>query len=146
MARITGWERLVTVSVFVSNILSHLEFRKWLHQKEKNRLFNEVFGTTFYIHYHLSLSAIYRMCHVVGANIDPNLLLVVFLPALLFESSFLMEVHQIKVFYIYFVSNVLFNKRNNLQLAWSWCTALLILWMLLVQLQRYKLEKEQQIV
>ncbi|PIN13857.1 hypothetical protein CDL12_13529 [Handroanthus impetiginosus] len=30
------------------------------------------------------------------ANIDPNLLLAVFLPALLFESSFLMEVHQIK--------------------------------------------------
>ncbi|KAA8529903.1 hypothetical protein F0562_034493 [Nyssa sinensis] len=30
------------------------------------------------------------------ANIDPNLLLAVFLPALLFESSFAMEVHQIK--------------------------------------------------
>lgn len=30
------------------------------------------------------------------ANIDPNLLLAVFLPALLFESSFSMEVHQIK--------------------------------------------------
>ncbi|XP_074582072.1 sodium/hydrogen exchanger 8-like [Curcuma longa] len=30
------------------------------------------------------------------ANIDPNLLLAVFLPALLFESSFLLEVHQIK--------------------------------------------------
>lgn len=33
----------------------------------------------------------------VGANINPELLLAVFLPALLFESSFLMEVHQIKV-------------------------------------------------
>ncbi|KAE9450810.1 hypothetical protein C3L33_17290, partial [Rhododendron williamsianum] len=32
----------------------------------------------------------------VRANIDPNLLLAVFLPALLFESSFSMEVHQIK--------------------------------------------------
>ena len=32
-----------------------------------------------------------------GANIDPDLLLAVFLPALLFESSFSMEVHQIKV-------------------------------------------------
>ncbi|KAG6396801.1 hypothetical protein SASPL_142958 [Salvia splendens] len=31
------------------------------------------------------------------ANIHPELLLVVFLPALLFESSFSMEVHQIKV-------------------------------------------------
>ncbi|KAK1553292.1 hypothetical protein Q3G72_032289 [Acer saccharum] len=30
------------------------------------------------------------------ANIDPNLLLAVFLPALLFESSFAMELHQIK--------------------------------------------------
>ncbi|KAG7979696.1 hypothetical protein I3843_05G144300 [Carya illinoinensis] len=30
------------------------------------------------------------------ANIDPDLLLAVFLPALLFESSFSMEVHQIK--------------------------------------------------
>ncbi|XP_028067608.1 sodium/hydrogen exchanger 8 isoform X1 [Camellia sinensis] len=30
------------------------------------------------------------------ANIDPNLLLAIFLPALLFESSFAMEVHQIK--------------------------------------------------
>ncbi|KAG6399100.1 hypothetical protein SASPL_140574 [Salvia splendens] len=33
----------------------------------------------------------------LGANINPELLLAVFLPALLFESSFLMEVHQIKV-------------------------------------------------
>ncbi|TQD74358.1 hypothetical protein C1H46_040114 [Malus baccata] len=32
----------------------------------------------------------------IGANIDPDLLLAVFLPALLFESSFSMEVHQIK--------------------------------------------------
>ncbi|XP_051144686.1 sodium/hydrogen exchanger 8 isoform X2 [Andrographis paniculata] len=32
----------------------------------------------------------------IWANIDPDLLLAVFLPALLFESSFLMEVHQIK--------------------------------------------------
>ncbi|XP_050275680.1 sodium/hydrogen exchanger 7-like isoform X5 [Quercus robur] len=32
----------------------------------------------------------------IWANIDPNLLLAVFLPALLFESSFSMEVHQIK--------------------------------------------------
>jgi NhaP-type Na+/H+ or K+/H+ antiporter len=36
-----------------------------------------------------------------GANIDPNLLLAVFLPALLFESSFSMEVHQIKVSFLY---------------------------------------------
>lgn len=32
-----------------------------------------------------------------GANINPDLLLAVFLPALLFESSFSMEIHQIKV-------------------------------------------------
>ncbi|KZV31394.1 hypothetical protein F511_05498 [Dorcoceras hygrometricum] len=32
----------------------------------------------------------------IWANINPDLLLAVFLPALLFESSFLMEVHQIK--------------------------------------------------
>ncbi|VFQ79709.1 unnamed protein product [Cuscuta campestris] len=32
----------------------------------------------------------------IWANIDPYLLLAVFLPALLFESSFSMEVHQIK--------------------------------------------------
>uniref|UniRef100_A0A0D9Y1X9 Cyclic nucleotide-binding domain-containing protein n=1 Tax=Leersia perrieri TaxID=77586 RepID=A0A0D9Y1X9_9ORYZ len=32
----------------------------------------------------------------LGANINPDLLLAVFLPALLFESSFSMEVHQIK--------------------------------------------------
>lgn len=32
-----------------------------------------------------------------GARINPDLLLAVFLPALLFESSFSMEVHQIKV-------------------------------------------------
>lgn len=35
--------------------------------------------------------------YCAGANIDPDLLLAVFLPALLFESSFSMEVHQIKV-------------------------------------------------
>lgn len=34
---------------------------------------------------------------IPGAGIDPDLLLAVFLPALLFESSFSMEVHQIKV-------------------------------------------------
>ncbi|OIT22168.1 PREDICTED: sodium/hydrogen exchanger 7-like, partial [Nicotiana attenuata] len=32
----------------------------------------------------------------IWANIDPDLLLAVFLPALLFESAFSMEVHQIK--------------------------------------------------
>lgn len=32
-----------------------------------------------------------------GAKIDPNLILFVFLPALLFESSFAMDFHQIKV-------------------------------------------------
>lgn len=41
------------------------------------------------------------ICHIfgscAGANIDPDLLLAVFLPALLFESAFSMEVHQIKV-------------------------------------------------
>ncbi|KAH7515439.1 hypothetical protein FEM48_Zijuj10G0026400 [Ziziphus jujuba var. spinosa] len=35
--------------------------------------------------------------HASWANIDPDLLLAVFLPALLFESSFSLEVHQIKV-------------------------------------------------
>jgi hypothetical protein len=35
-----------------------------------------------------------------GASIDPDLLLAVFLPALLFESSFSMEVHQIKVSFL----------------------------------------------
>lgn len=32
----------------------------------------------------------------IWANIDPDLLLAVFLPALLFESAFSMEIHQIK--------------------------------------------------
>ncbi|WVZ26384.1 hypothetical protein V8G54_004928 [Vigna mungo] len=36
------------------------------------------------------------------SEIDPDLLLAVFLPALLFESSFLMEVHQIKVSFLGF--------------------------------------------
>ncbi|KAF7827546.1 sodium/hydrogen exchanger 8 isoform X1 [Senna tora] len=35
------------------------------------------------------------------SNIDPDLLLAVFLPALLFESSFSMEVHQIKVAFLW---------------------------------------------
>nr|GLL41713.1 sodium/hydrogen exchanger 7 isoform X4 [Ipomoea trifida] len=35
-------------------------------------------------------------CIRIWANIDPDLLLAVFLPALLFESSFSMEMHQIK--------------------------------------------------
>jgi NhaP-type Na+/H+ or K+/H+ antiporter len=37
-----------------------------------------------------------------GAGINPDLLLAVFLPALLFESSFSMEVHQIKVSFFFF--------------------------------------------
>ncbi|KAI5663696.1 hypothetical protein M9H77_23019 [Catharanthus roseus] len=36
-------------------------------------------------------------CFCAGANTDHDLLLVVFLPALLFESSFSIEVHQIKI-------------------------------------------------
>lgn len=39
----------------------------------------------------------FNLVQCAGANIDPALLLAVFLPALLFESSFSMEVHQIKV-------------------------------------------------
>ena len=41
------------------------------------------------------------MLLICRANIDPDLLLAVFLPALLFESSFSMEVHQIKVSFLY---------------------------------------------
>jgi NhaP-type Na+/H+ or K+/H+ antiporter len=41
-----------------------------------------------------------------GASIDPELLLAVFLPALLFESAFSMEIHQIKV---RFVSSIWVN-------------------------------------
>ncbi|GER43354.1 sodium/hydrogen exchanger plant [Striga asiatica] len=47
----------------------------------------------------------------IWADIDPDLLLAVFLPALLFESSFSMEVHQIKLFFPY---------------NWSWNTSLLL--------------------
>lgn len=43
-----------------------------------------------------------------GASIDPDLLLAVFLPALLFESSFAMEVHQIKVCLICFLCYAFF--------------------------------------
>nr|GLL41714.1 sodium/hydrogen exchanger 8 isoform X2 [Ipomoea trifida] len=47
----------------------------------------------------------------IWANIDPDLLLAVFLPALLFESSFSMEMHQIKLTFPY---------------NWSWKTNLLL--------------------
>lgn len=40
---------------------------------------------------------------MTGARIDPDLLLAVFLPALLFESSFAMELHQIKVPFYFFL-------------------------------------------
>lgn len=42
---------------------------------------------------------------IAGANINPDLLLAVFLPALLFESSFSMEIHQIKVVHPVCLSN-----------------------------------------
>ncbi|KAL1568679.1 Son of sevenless 1 [Salvia divinorum] len=71
------------------------------------------------------------------ANIDPELLLAVFLPALLFESSFLMEVHQIKrcmmQMFLLAVPGVListFCLGAALKLAfpydWSWKTSLLL--------------------
>ncbi|XP_047969241.1 LOW QUALITY PROTEIN: sodium/hydrogen exchanger 8-like [Salvia hispanica] len=71
------------------------------------------------------------------ANIDPELLLVVFLPALLFESSFSMEVHQIKrcimQMFLLAVPGVListFCLGAALKLAfpynWSWKTSLLL--------------------
>ncbi|KAL8520747.1 hypothetical protein ACS0TY_011334 [Phlomoides rotata] len=71
------------------------------------------------------------------ANIDPDLLLAVFLPALLFESSFLMEVHQIKrcmmQMFLLAVPGVListFCLGAALKLVfpynWSWKTSLLL--------------------
>ncbi|XP_057777702.1 sodium/hydrogen exchanger 8 isoform X3 [Salvia miltiorrhiza] len=71
------------------------------------------------------------------ANIDPDLLLAVFLPALLFESSFSMEVHQIKrcmmQMFLLAVPGVListFCLGAALKLAfpynWSWKTSLLL--------------------
>uniref|UniRef100_A0A5B7A4E3 Cyclic nucleotide-binding domain-containing protein n=1 Tax=Davidia involucrata TaxID=16924 RepID=A0A5B7A4E3_DAVIN len=71
------------------------------------------------------------------ANIDPNLLLAVFLPALLFESSFSMEVHQIKRCMVQMLllagPGVListFCLGFTLKLAfpydWSWKTSLLL--------------------
>ncbi|XP_057996548.1 sodium/hydrogen exchanger 8 [Hevea brasiliensis] len=46
--------------------------------------------------YTVALLAIGIALGSLGANIDPDILLAVFLPALLFESSFSMEMHQIK--------------------------------------------------
>ncbi|CAH9078899.1 unnamed protein product, partial [Cuscuta epithymum] len=73
----------------------------------------------------------------IWANIDPDLLLAVFLPALLFESSFSMEVHQIKRCMVQIIllagPGVListFVLGSVLKLAfpynWSWKTSLLL--------------------
>lgn len=51
----------------------------------------------FFVHLEDSSEKQLECFYCAGANIDPDLLLAVFLPALLFESSFSMEVHQIKV-------------------------------------------------
>ncbi|XP_044489713.1 sodium/hydrogen exchanger 8 isoform X2 [Mangifera indica] len=71
------------------------------------------------------------------ANIDPNLLLAVFLPALLFESSFAMELHQIKrcmaqmlllagpgvLISTFFIGSAL---KLTFPYNWSWKTSLLL--------------------
>lgn len=71
------------------------------------------------------------------ANIDPNLLLAVFLPGLLFESSFSMEVHQIKKCMVqmlllagpgvlistFFLGTAL---KLTFPYNWSWTTSLLL--------------------
>ncbi|KAK4851483.1 hypothetical protein QYF36_015608 [Acer negundo] len=71
------------------------------------------------------------------ANIDPNLLLAVFLPALLFESSFAMELHQIKrcmvqmlllagpgvLISTFFLGSAL---KLTFPYDWSWKTSLLL--------------------
>ncbi|XP_024027399.1 sodium/hydrogen exchanger 8 [Morus notabilis] len=73
----------------------------------------------------------------IWANIDPDLLLAVFLPALLFESSFSMEVHQIKRCMVQMIilagPGVLlstFCLGSALKLTfpydWSWKTSLLL--------------------
>nr|XP_033512964.1 sodium/hydrogen exchanger 7-like isoform X4 [Nicotiana tomentosiformis] len=73
----------------------------------------------------------------IWANIDPDLLLAVFLPALLFESAFSMEVHQIKRCAVQMIllagPGVListFCLGSALKLAfpynWSWQTSLLL--------------------
>nr|XP_043608421.1 sodium/hydrogen exchanger 8-like [Erigeron canadensis] len=73
----------------------------------------------------------------IWANIDPDLLLAVFLPALLFESSFSMEVHQIKkcmaqmvllagpgvLISTFFLGSVL---KLMFPYNWSWNTSLLL--------------------
>jgi NhaP-type Na+/H+ or K+/H+ antiporter len=45
----------------------------------------------------LVYSLVDHASEIAGANINPDLLLAAFLPALLFESAFSMEAHQIKV-------------------------------------------------
>ncbi|KAK1387164.1 sodium/hydrogen exchanger 8 [Heracleum sosnowskyi] len=71
------------------------------------------------------------------ANIDPDLLLAVFLPALLFESSFTMEVHQIKKCMVQMlllagpgvlISTFLLGAAIKLIFPynWSWTTSLLL--------------------
>lgn len=73
----------------------------------------------------------------IWANIDPDLLLAVFLPALLFESSFSMEVHQIKKCMTQMVilagpgvliSTVILGAALKLIFPydWSWKTSLLL--------------------
>jgi hypothetical protein len=95
MVLITGWERLGMESVFVSSdslvILKFMYFP--LQSFSLYRAFRHYFNLrNFNLHFFL----------YVGSEIDPELLLAVFLPALLFESSFSMEVHQIKVSFLGF--------------------------------------------
>ncbi|PQP92247.1 hypothetical protein Pyn_36619 [Prunus yedoensis var. nudiflora] len=73
----------------------------------------------------------------IWANIDPDLLLAVFLPALLFESSFSMEVHQIKRCMVQMIilagPGVLISTfclgsalKLTFPYGWSWKTSLLL--------------------
>jgi hypothetical protein len=97
MVLIIGWERLGMEFVFVSSdsILVILKFIYFLLKENKlfslKRAFRYYFNVrNFNLHFFL----------YAGSEIDPELLLAVFLPALLFESSFSMEVHQIKVSFL----------------------------------------------
>lgn len=83
-----GWERwgLGFVSVSVNCCCFFL----FVSSKEIERLFLAFFFVIL----------IFASLYAAGARINPDLLLCVFLPALLFESSFAMDVHQIKVSYL----------------------------------------------
>lgn len=78
--------------IFVDIAVQHLSITGLI-----DILWSYSFTLFFFVHLEDSSEKQLKCFYCAGANIDPDLLLAVFLPALLFESSFSMEVHQIKV-------------------------------------------------